>query len=80
MPLSGVRDIGPLVESAPLMPSLGTQPFTIHRAEVLHLMFEFESKAMLDLLPKALHPTIPATFTFVIWRCPEGPGGPFSLA
>jgi hypothetical protein len=80
MPLSGTRDVAPLVVEAPLMEGLQTEPFELHRAEILQLMFEVESSAMLSLLPKALHPTIPPTVTFVVWRCPEGPAGPFSLA
>jgi len=80
MPLSGVRDISPLLGHAPTMPGLKTEPFAIHRAEILHLIFESESSSMLELLPKALHPTIPPTVTFNVMHCPEGPAGPFTLA
>ena len=64
-----------LIEANYLQPVEGNADSS--HADVLHLMFEYESKAMLDLLPKALHPTIPATVTFVVWHCPEGPGGGF---
>ena len=80
MPLSGTREIASLLESAPHMSNLKTEPLEIHRADVLHLMFEIDSAPMLALLPPSLHPTIPPTVTFVIWRCPDGPAGPFSLA
>lgn len=80
MPLFGVRDVTPLLADAPLMEGLGTAPETLPGVEVLQVLFETSSAAMLDLLPKALSPTIPPTVSFVFWRCREGPLGPFSLA
>ncbi len=80
MPLFGVREITPLLRDAPLMEGLDTAPETLPGVEVLHVMFETSSGTMLDLLPKALSPTIPPTVTFVFWRCPDGPLGPFTLA
>lgn len=80
MPLFGVRDVTPLLADAPLMEGLGTASETLPGVEVLQVLFETSSAAMLDLLPKALSPTIPPTVSFVFWRCREGPLGPFSLA
>jgi hypothetical protein len=80
MPLFGVRDVAPLLDHAPEMPSLDTDELLLPRSEILHVMFETDDTAMLDLLPPALGPTIPPAVTFVIWRCPEGPDGPFALA
>jgi hypothetical protein len=80
VPLFGVREVGPLLGQAPVMESLLTETETLPNVEVLHAMFEIEEGPMLDLLPRALHPTIPPTVTFIVWRCPEGPLGPFNLA
>ncbi len=80
MPLFGVRDVTPLLKDAPLMEGLDTEPETLSGVEVLQVMFEIASDAMQDLLPRALNPTIPPTATFVFWRCPDGPLGPFTLA
>jgi hypothetical protein len=80
MPLFGVRDVTPLLADAPLMEGLDTAPETLPGVEVLQVLFEISSAAMLDLLPRALSSTIPPTVTFVFWRCREGPFGPFSLA
>lgn len=80
MPLSGVRDISPLVAGAPELESLGTEPLELKRAEILHLMFELASSTMESLLPKALHPTIPPTVTFIVSSFPDGPAGAFNLA
>ena len=80
MPLSGTLDISPLIGRAPRLESLRPTPETLPRAEILHLMYEIDDRAMQELLPKALHPSIPPTATLVFWRCPEGPLGPFTLA
>ena len=80
MPLFGVRDVATLLEHAPAMEGLGTEPVTLPRVEVLHAMFEIDERVMQALLPRALHPTIPPTATFVFWRCADGPLGPFTLA
>jgi hypothetical protein len=80
MPLYGVRDVSDLLTGAPLMESLDAQPVELPRAEVLQVMFEIDDGAMLDLLPRALHPTIPPSVTFVFWRCPESPWGAFQMA
>jgi hypothetical protein len=80
MPLYGVRDIDALQEHAPEMERLDTEPLPLPRVEVLQVMFEIEEAWMQRLLPRALHPTIPPTVTFLFWRCPDGPFGEFALA
>lgn len=62
------------------MPDLATEPVELKGAEVLQLMFEIDSVAMLETLPTALHPTIPPTVTFVFYRCTDSPLGDFTLA
>lgn len=80
MPLYGLRDVTPLVETAPEMESLDTEPLELPGVEVLQVMFEIDAAPMLDLLPPALHPTIPPTATFVFWRAQDGPLGAFTMA
>jgi hypothetical protein len=80
MPLYGVREVAPLLEHAPLMESLDTEPAELAHVEALQVMFEIDDAPMLDLLPPALGPTIPPVVTFTFWRCPDSPAGPFSLA
>jgi hypothetical protein len=80
MPLYGVRDIAPILERAPVLDSLATEPETLPGVEALQVMVEIDERTMQTLLPKALHPTIPPLATFLVWHCPEGPFGPFSLA
>jgi hypothetical protein len=59
---------------------LATEPLTLEGCEVLQVMFEIASDGVLDLLPKALHPTDPTIVTFVFIKAPDGPLGPFNLA
>jgi hypothetical protein len=80
MPLYGVRDVLPMLAEAPVLESLSTEPETLPGIDVLQVMVEIDEQAMQALLPKALHPTIPPLATFLVWRCPDGPFGPFTLA
>jgi hypothetical protein len=63
-----------------MLESLGAEPVELPHAEVLQVMFEIDDAPMLDLLPRALHPTIPPTVTFVFWRCADSPWGAFQMA
>lgn len=80
MPLYGVRDIEPLLRHAPEMASLDTEELVLPGVEVLQVMYEIADGSMLELLPRALHPTIPPTATFTIWKASDGPLGAFALA
>lgn len=80
MPLYGVRDIEPLLVHAPAMASLETEELLLPSVEVLQVMYELADGPMLDLLPRALHPTIPPTVTFTFWKANDGPLGAFTLA
>ncbi len=52
----------------------------LERAQILQVMFELEQGGMTNLLPPALHPTIPPTLVVTVMRAPESPVGPFTLA
>lgn len=80
MPLYGVRDVAPLLDHAAVIDRLDTEPVTLPGVEILYAQVEIETAPHLDLLPPALHPTIPPSATFIFWKCAEGPFGPFTLA
>lgn len=80
MPLTGTRDLSPLVPAAPAVPSLDAERWELPQAQILQLMYEIDDSAMTTLIPQALHPTIPPTLIFVVTRVPESPVGPFLLA
>jgi hypothetical protein len=80
MPLYGTL-AGTARESiASSMPDLDTETLVLEKVTTLQTMFEIDSKPMLDVLPKALHPTIPPTVTFVFWAVPDSPAGAFTAA
>ena len=65
MPLFGSRDVSTLLETAPTMPDVQTDALTIERVDILHVRYEIRSGPMLEMLPPALHPTLPPTVS--IW-------------
>jgi hypothetical protein len=80
MPFFGTRDGASLLDGAPVMPDLNAAPWVIEKAEILNLIFEINDDKMVDLLPKALHPTIPPILYFSLHKFRESPVGPFLLA
>jgi len=80
MPLTGTLDLSPLTRDVPLVERLDTGAWDLPRAEVLQILFELEEANMTALLPRALHPTIPPTISFVFTRVPDSMVGPFTLA
>lgn len=80
MPQLGTRPVEPLLRDAATMANTDVAPLLLPGVDVLQVMYEIESAAVLDLLVPALHPTIPATVTFVFWHAADGPLGPFTLA
>lgn len=62
------------------MPGLDTEPLELPGAQLLQLLYEIDDSGMTDLLPPALHPTIPPTLLINVTEVPESPWGPFALA
>ncbi len=79
MPLFGTREVATL-SSAPKMRALDAEPWEIANTEILQLTMEINDRQMQDLLPRALHPTIPPIAYFSVHRFPDSPVGAFSLA
>jgi hypothetical protein len=80
MPLSGTRDVEPLLAQVATMTGFDTEPLVLNGVSVLQVLYEIKQGAMVSLLPPALHPTIPPTIAFVVTDVPESPFGPFVLA
>jgi len=62
------------------MTSFEAGPVTFPGVEVLQATFEMRWSARQVTLPPGLHPTNPPIVVFLVWRVPESPWGPFSLA
>ena len=80
MVLIGTRDIASMLERAPLIDNLDAEAWEIAGVEMLHVRYEIDDANREALLPRALHPTIPATVIFTVARYPDSPVGPFLLA
>jgi hypothetical protein len=79
MPLFGMLDLAPVAAGLPRLRDLDTEPWQLPKAEILQLLFEVPN-ATQALLPKALHPAVPAYAAIAVTRYPESPVGPFLLA
>jgi hypothetical protein len=79
MPIFGELAVETVAARLPRIASLDAEAWTLPGAEILQLAFEVgeETRA---LLPKAMHPAIPAYATWLVTRYPESPVGPFVLA
>jgi hypothetical protein len=69
VPIWGTLDVAPLLKAAPDVTELAQEPVVYEGAEVLQLMYEIDVYE--DLLPKALHPTLPPTATIIFWKTHE---------
>lgn len=80
MPLVGTLDVKARLAEAPLVTRVASEPWALPSASILHLLFEIDDASMLELIPPALHPTIPPTVQLVLMRAPESSVGAFTLA
>lgn len=80
MPINGNADPGLLTAYAPSMASLDTEALTLPDVKVLNVIYEIDDSVMADLIPPALHPTIPPTVHVIGMRAEDGPLGAFTIA
>ncbi len=66
--------------SAPTMPDLATDALTLEGVEILQVLYEIGTGGVAELLPPALHPTVPGVVTWLVYVCPASPWGAFRLA
>jgi len=79
MPLYGTLDLAPMAAELPAARDLDTEAWHLPKAEILQLLFEVPS-ATQALLPRAVHPAVPAYAVIAVTRYSESPVGPFALA
>jgi hypothetical protein len=78
--LSGRARPETLGGGAPAIPDLATAEVKLEDVQTLQLLCEFESRLAEELLPPALHPTLPGVVGFMVQRVGKSPWGPFALA
>ena len=62
------------------MKRLDTAPETLDGVSVLQVLCEIDSATECEMLPPALHPTLPPLVNWQAWRVPASPWGRFDLA
>jgi hypothetical protein len=80
MPQLGTLDTSPLLAGAPEMKDLGTDELVLRSVEILHVLHEIDAGPMLEVLPPALHPTLPPTVQITVWRARDTDLGDFTMA
>ncbi len=79
MPVFGELAAESVASRLPRLANLDAEAWTLPGAEILQLALEVGVRTR-ALLPRAMHPAIPAYATWIVARYPESPVGPFSLA
>ena len=80
MPLFGTRDVDAERSELPVVTALASEGWESEDAEVLNLTYEFDDTRYQELLPPALHPTIPVYGAIMLRAHDTSPVGPFSMA
>ncbi len=78
--LFGTGSLDSIAKRAPRMGSLDTDALTLPGIELLRVTFEIERRDIESLFPPALQTTLPPLVIWSVYRCKEGPLGPFCLA
>lgn len=78
--LVGTGEPGERAHGAPALDDFATEALTLPKAGVLQVICEIASEPMCELLPPALHPTLPPAVSWLVYDCPESPWGPLRLA
>jgi hypothetical protein len=80
VPQLGTLDVEALRTRAPVATALADESWQSEDCRVLNLSYELDDRCALDLLPPALHPTVPLYATLMLRAHPTSPVGPFRLA
>jgi hypothetical protein len=79
-PRFGTLDSAKWARFAPVIEGYKTDALTLKGAGILELHIEIDDDAADALLPKTMHPAIPAYAIFNVVSYPESPCGPFTIA
>jgi hypothetical protein len=78
--LSGTARVDVLASNAAELTEFARDAVLLSGVEILQVLFESTTAAVSELLPPALHPTVPGLIRWSIQRVPASPWGPFMLA
>jgi hypothetical protein len=78
--LVGTGRVADFEKDAPTLERLDAEPLRLAGAEVLQVLCEMDHASMCEMLPPALHPTLPPVVTWTGFRFPETEWGELRLA
>lgn len=78
--LQGTGSVAQFEKGAPTMESFDAQALSFADAEVMQVLCEIYSDEVCDLLPPALHPTLPPVVSWSVYRFPDTEWGEVRLA
>ena len=78
--LVGTAPVDELLAHAATMESFDTEAVELPGTELLQAMYEVRVTGREAALPAGLHPVHPPTFVVQVWRSPETPWGPCTIA
>jgi len=76
----GRADAQAHADGAPELAGLNVEAAQLTGVEWLQVLAEIKADSTLEMLPPALHPTVPAVVNWLVYRCADSPWGGFSLA
>jgi hypothetical protein len=79
-PRFGCLDLNAWTKSIPVIDGYGTESWTLKGARILEVHMEIEDDPADALLPRTMHPAVPAYAIFNVASYPESPFGPFAVA
>jgi len=80
MPRFGTLDLSGWNKFAPSISGYKTEPLVLKGAQILSINIEIDDDPADALLPKTMHPSIPAYAVFNVTNYPESPFGAFAIA
>lgn len=80
MPQYGTLDVAARRPALPTVTTLAQESWRSEASEALNFVYEIDDRSALDLIPAALHPTIPLYANLMLLRHATSPAGPFALA
>ena len=64
---------------APTIESFETEGLVLEDVSIVQALCEAETNSITNLLPPALHPTLPGVICWLAYQCPSSPWGPFQM-
>jgi hypothetical protein len=78
--LIGTLDVTRSQASYPELTDFDTAAWNLGEIEILHVNYEISADAIQSSVPPALHPSIPPHLSWLVYKVPDSPHGPFCLA